>query len=221
MKLVIFDFCETLVNFQTADSFVDYVIEKEKYHQYNWVNTLEKFLIRSRALALVSKIFPELNPSKRLKLLQIRGVSKEKVNEYAESYYTEKLLPNLIPSVYALFKAHIEAQDYILIVSGGYAPYIKLFSEKHSVKGYFATEMASDSKKITGFFSGKDCLFQQKVVLLDRFLKENPIDYKSSVAYSDSKTDLPLLQWADEAFVISNKQSQAWASAFGFKEIII
>jgi len=221
MKLVIFDFCETLVNFQTADSFVDYIVEKEKYYKYNWIKTLVKLLSKTRILALISKIFPELNPSKRLKLIQIRGVSIEKVNKYAESYYTEKLLPNLIPYVYALFQAHIDAQDYILIVSGGYEPYIKLFSEKHAIKGYFATELSSNSKNITGIFSGKDCLFQQKVVLLDNFLKENPIDYISSVAYSDSKTDLPLLQWVDEAFVISNKESQAWASSYGFKEIII
>jgi len=221
MKLVIFDFCETLVNFQTADSFVDYIKEKEKYEKYNWVNTVTKILIQTRILALISKISPELNLSKRLKLMQIKGISNKKVTEYAEKFYAEKLLPNLIPSLYAQFQSHIKNKDYILIVSGGYAPYIKFFSKKHMINGYFGTEMASNSEKLTGFFLGKDCLFQQKVVLIEKYIKDNHLKFSETIAYSDSKTDLPLLQWADEAIVVSKNESQAWASSYGFKEIII
>ena len=81
--------------------------------------------------------------------------------------------------------------------------------------------MASNSEKLTGFFLGKDCLFQQKVVLIEKYIKDNHLKFSETIAYSDSKTDLPLLQWADEAIVVSKNESQAWASSYGFKEIII
>lgn len=220
MQLVIFDFCETLVSFQSADRFVDFIVEKEKYNKYKWVDSLGKFLTITRFLAVVNKFFPELNPSKRLKLLQIKGISNDKVEKYAAEFYEQNIMPNLIAPIYELLQQHIKNNDYVLVISGGYGPYIKLFSEKHSIKNYFATEMAFNANKLTGSFSGKDCLYGQKVILLENYLKENYIDYTKSIVYSDSSTDLPLLKWADEGVVISKNKSQSWAKANGLQEII-
>lgn len=220
MQLVIFDFCETLVNFQSADRFVDYVLEKENYRRYRWISTAEKILRRLRVLAVASKFFPELNPSKRLKLLQAKGIANEKIAYHAQRFYEESVMPNIIPPIYDLLQKHLANNDYVMVISGGYGPYIKAFSEAHQVKAYFATEMAHDTQKLTGLFSGKDCLFGQKVVLLEEYLKEHPVDYNHSIVYSDSASDLPLLKWADEGIVISRKKSQSWAAANGLKEII-
>jgi len=220
MQLVVFDFCETLVNFQSADRFVDYVIEKEKYHKYRWIFWLNRVLTRLRVLAVLSKIWPELNPSKRLKLQQIKGISEQKIAQYAQEFYEEKVMPNLISPLYKRMQDHISNGDYVMILSGGYAPYIKVFSDEHQIKAYFATEMAFEAGKLNGKFAGKDCLYGQKTVLLEQYLKDNKINYTKKIAYSDSFSDLPLLQWADDAFVISKHQSQPWAKTYGFKEII-
>jgi len=220
MQLVIFDFCETLVNFQSADRFVDFIIEKDKYHRYNWIAKLGKLLTKTRFLAVMNKFFPEFNASKRLKLLQVKGISRERVQSYAAAFYSQQIMPNIIKPIYELFEQHIKNGDYILVISGGYAPYVKLFSEKHGIKGYFATEMASRQEKLTGVFLGKDCLYGQKVILLEEYLKQNPIDYTKSIVYSDSISDLPLLKWADEGVVISRKKPQPWAKTNGLKEII-
>ena len=130
MQLVVFDFCETLVNFQSADRFVDYIIEKENYRKYRWLFQLNRILTRLRVMAVLSKIWPELNPSKRLKLLQIKGVSEEKIEKYAREFYDEKVMPNLITPLYQLMQNHVSSGDHVMVISGGYAPYIKVFSEK-------------------------------------------------------------------------------------------
>ena len=220
MKLVIFDFCETLVNFQTADAFIDYIIEKEGYRKYHWIHKLDIFLTKNKLISLINKIAPEYNPSKRIKLYQIKNLEKEKVEKYAYLFFENKIKTNLIEPLYELFLSHIDNKDHVLIISGGYSPYIKLFAETHKINGFFATELAFSSKKFTGFFKGKDCLFKQKVVLLKKYLESNKINYTSSVAYSDSITDLPLLCWVDEPVVISKNKSQLWAVKYGFKEII-
>ena len=220
MQLVIFDFCETLVNFQSGDRFVDFIIEKENYRKYKWVDYLNKILSKTRVLAVVGKFSPELNPSKRMKLFQIKGISNEKVNQYAAEFYEQKIMPNLIAPIYELLQSHLKNGDHVLVSSGGYAPYIKIFSEKHGVKNYFATEMAHDAMQLTGKFFGKDCLYEQKVVLLENYLKQNQIGYSKSIVYSDSPSDLPLLKWADEGIVISKNKSQPWAANHGLKEII-
>ncbi len=220
MNLVIFDFCETLVHFQTADRFVDFVLEKEQYRKYRWINFLARLLYRLRIIVLFNKLLPKLNPMKRLKLMQIRGIAESRIDALAKEFYQSEINPNMIATLYDLLLKHKEQKDFIIVVSGGYAPYIKLFTEQHDLNHYFATEIAFAKNKVTGFFEGKDCLFDQKVVLLNQFLKDHKLTFQKSIAYSDSFSDLPLLQWADEAFVVSRKKSQPFAKQFGFKEIV-
>ena len=219
-KLVVFDFCETLVTFQTADKFIDYVLENENYKKYRWLNTFKNILTKLRFLAIVSKLFPKLNLSKRLKLYQIKGVSKIAIDALAIQYYNEVLIHHKIKHLHELLLKHIDNKDHILIVSGGYAPYIKYFSEIYKLQYSFATEIEFHNNSATGMFSGKDCLFNQKVVLIETYLRNNKMIFDESIAYSDSITDLPLLRWADKAMVVSKGKSQKWAKENNFKEII-
>ena len=82
MKLVIFDFCETLVNFQTTDAFIDYIIEKEGYSKYHWIHKLDIFLTKNKLISLINKIAPEYNPSKRIKLYQIKKSKNNKLHKF-------------------------------------------------------------------------------------------------------------------------------------------
>jgi len=85
--LVIFDFCETLINFQTADRFIDFIIENESYKKHKWVANLDSFLRKSKLLSLFNKFNKDYNLSKRLKLAQLKGISKEIVDRNALDYY--------------------------------------------------------------------------------------------------------------------------------------
>jgi HAD superfamily hydrolase (TIGR01490 family) len=220
MKLVVFDFCETLVRFQTADRFVDYIIEKENYRKYQWIDLVQKILFRTRVLAVVSKIFPDLNPSKRLKLLQLRGLDEVKVAHFAKEFTSELIRTNLIQPIYNLMKEHLNQNDYVVIISGGYVPYIKVFAEQEGVNYFFATEMELYQNKLTGHFAGKDCLHEQKVRLLEEFLKKNDLQFSNSIAYSDNSSDLPLLTWAKTGVVVSKNKSQNWAKENNLSEIV-
>jgi HAD superfamily hydrolase (TIGR01490 family) len=220
MNLVVFDFCETLVHFQTADRFVDYVLEKEDYKKFKWLRFVNRVLSKLRVIAVVNKLFPEINLSKRLKLFQIRGIENARIVVLAKDFYEQELMTNLISPLYEMLQQHIDQNDYVVIISGGYSPYIKVFLEQHQLNKYFATEIALSNSKVTGFFSGKDCLYAQKVVYLNEFLKSNDIQFSKTIAYSDSISDLPLLQWANEGVVVSRHKPQSWARTYGFKEIV-
>ncbi len=219
-NFVVFDFCETLITFQTADRFVDFIIECEGYNKYRGLRKLTTWMVKFKLLAIIAKLYPELNLSKRLKLYQIKGLSRDFIKKYAEKYYYEILIKNRIDVLSELLINHKKNGDHILIVSGGYAPYIKYFSELHGVNSYFATEIEFVDEKVSGKFLGKDCLYQQKVKLIDFYIKRNKIEFDESIAYSDSITDLPLLKWANSAYVVSKGQSQKWAKEYGFNEIV-
>lgn len=219
-KFVVFDFCETLISFQTADRFVDFIIKNENYQKHKGLRILNSLMTKFRLIAVIRKLFPQLNFSKRLKLLQIRGISVDILENYAIRFYEEVLMKNKIDVLYNLLRSHKENGDHILIVSGGYGPYIKYFAQVHGINFYFATEIACVNNKVTGKFLNKDCLFGQKVVLIDSYLKRNSLKFDESIVYSDSITDLPLLQWADNAYVVSRDQSQKWVKEYGFNEIV-
>jgi HAD superfamily phosphoserine phosphatase-like hydrolase len=219
-KLVVFDFCETLVDFQTADKFIDFVIEKANYKKYRILNTLINILTKLRFLAILTKLFPKFNLSKRLKIYQIKGVSKTIIDTLVIRYYNEVLIHHKIKPVHELLLKHLDNNDHVLIVSGGYSPYIKYFSKIYKLQYSFATEIEFYKNIATGKFSGKDCLFNQKLVLIETYLKNNLILFEECLAYSDSVTDLPLLRWADKAYVVSKGNSQKWAVENGFNEII-
>jgi len=64
-------------------------------------------------------------------------------------------------------------------------------------------------------------MFDTKVHLIEEFLKSTNYNLKDSIVYSDSKTDLPLLKWASNAYVISYNKSQRWPYEVGLDEIIL
>jgi phosphoserine phosphatase len=76
-KLALFDFCETLVSFQTAGRFVDFVRAKLGSRR---MLKLEELRVKSKALrftAVANKLLPHYNFDKRLHLYQLKGLSKK------------------------------------------------------------------------------------------------------------------------------------------------
>lgn len=221
-NLVVFDFCETLVDFQTADCFVDFVIADRVKVITQLLDFAIKFLNRLRVIPLINLINPKLNISKRLNLLKIHGVkidvvrtkAMDFVNTVIQNRYNNELLHKL--------REHKKKGDYIIVSSGGYEPYLKLFSEKEEVDKLFCTQIEFKSGFATGKIIDTDCMFENKVKLLEEYLTNNrDIQFTKTIVYSDSISDLPLLKWANQAYVVSYNASQNWAVKNNFNEIIL
>ncbi|OYU85065.1 MAG: hypothetical protein CFE24_03655 [Flavobacterium sp. BFFFF2] len=220
MKLVIFDFCETLVRFQTADAFVHFVMQKLNKKESKFLRLLGAFLFKIKVIALINTFFPAFNPSKRLTLWQLRGVSETEMERCAQEFEQTQIRSQLIPELMEQLRLHQAAGDHIIIISGGYEPYLNYFAQQEGISVVMGTKMKANKGKLTGTFDGADCLKDEKVIRLNDWLLKQKTNYSSSVVYSDSATDMPLFVWVDEPVVVSNKKSQAWAQKLQFKEII-
>ena len=75
MKLVIFDFCETLVNFQTADCFSRFVLEKESR---NFILKTDLLLDKMKFYKFCSKFNLDSCSQKKILLTNLNGLNKEK-----------------------------------------------------------------------------------------------------------------------------------------------
>jgi HAD superfamily hydrolase (TIGR01490 family) len=220
-KVALFDFCETLVSFQTADAYVHYCRHKLDSKWMNFMATIHNVLIKTQVIRMLNYLFPRLSINKRLILLQLRGLPYTLLDKLAFEYYIKCLKPSLIlPLLNELKNKKLQGYE-IWIVSGGYDIYLKYIVREFDLNGLIATRIGfSNSNICSGCFDGRDCLRENKTNLLNERIPLNRIDLENSYAYSDSITDLPMLQWVGNGIVVSKYTSQKWVNENGLKEII-
>ncbi len=219
MNLVIFDFCETICKIQSANTFVDFCLEKlkKKGTYFIFLSWLSSNML---ILKVLSKFFPSYNFSKRVKLFALKGVNQNKLLIFANDFF-EQLLLVLNVEIVSRLEEHINEGDHVIIVSGGYFEYLNYFQSYFNIKAVIATKIAFKNGICQGYFDGVDCMFDEKISLIQTYIDSNSVKYEKTICYTDSVSDLSLLQWVDEPIVVSNKSSQKWPLEFSFKEIII
>lgn len=220
MNLVIFDFCETLCKIQSANTFVDYCLVKlnKKGLYFRFLSYLSSNMLLIKILA---KIFPTYNFSKKVKLFALRGTDQLKLSILAKEFY-EHLLTKLNHEIVSMLENHVNKGDHVIIVSGGYLEYLHNFKNYFNIKEVIATKIAFNDGICQGLFQGKDCMFEEKVNFVQNYIENNPkINFKSSICYTDSISDLSLCKWVDEPIVVSNLISQKWPKEYRFREIVI
>ena len=219
-KIALFDFCETLVSFQTADAFVRFVGEVTGSDRVARALRVHHFLERKGIVGRLYKLFPKASPGKRIVVRGLRGFPEQEIDTLAGRYYAERLRPALIPEVTGRLRDLQREGWRIVLVSGGYESYLRYFAREFGIapEDILATRLRFRRGVCTGTFDGKDCMYDYKTMYLDRRFRRRTC---TSVAFSDSESDLPLLRWADCGVVVRRRSSPApWAESYGFSELI-
>lgn len=209
MNVAIFDFCDTLVNFQTADEFVKY--------------TFSRYPNRLKRNVVFFPIKRKLIGNKSALLSLLRGLTEGEIDEAAMSFYDNIVQSNIFTSMEDIIHTYQESGYKIIIISGGYSVYINLYAKKHGIDKVIANDFAYKEKAGQKIFRGKctakDCMNQEKVFRLEDYLKGTSIE--KSVAYSDSLSDLPILKWADKGVLVSKYKCRKSASENNLEQIVL
>ena len=89
-KIVIFDFCGTLITFQTADRYVMFCIERlHDSKVVRWRHFIIRMMDKLRVFKIYNLIHPDNNWRKRMVLWQMKGVSYELCDKLAKNYFEE------------------------------------------------------------------------------------------------------------------------------------
>lgn len=217
-KVALFDFCETLVTFQTADAYVDFVREKLNDKRMCRIERIQILLNKLKVIKIVEKVTGyKYSINKRIKLSQLKGHRFSQLQVLAKDYYLERIKPNLIPEIMDRLEELKKDGYSVMLVSGGYDIYLHCFVEEYALSGLISTRIAFRNNICTGRFDGLDCLRDGKTELLNLYFELKP---HYSVAFSDSVTDLPFLKWVNEGYVVSRNTTQKWAIDNHLKEII-
>lgn len=214
-RLVIFDFCDTLASFQTADQFCKYVLRKELRHT---VLMLDWFLSRFYCYKLTAKLGYKGFSQKAFLLKGLQGLTRHELELYGKQFVQERIENQLNNVVKQRFSDHIAQGDVVVINSGGYEVYLLHFSNQFNVNYTFSTKFVYVNNVFTGEIDGKDCLGQEKV---QRMIESKilDIDYSDICVYSDSITDMPIFNLATKKVAIVKQNALPEWCQIGFEII--
>jgi HAD superfamily hydrolase (TIGR01490 family) len=185
-RVAIFDFCETLVPFQTGDGFLRLLVFKHKQS----IHKIAAYVITTRLWRKTLKLFAP-NQSTRDWLVPLtRGISEASVVETGYEYAAQ-LRPFLNEDMKKILNQHLSDGSSIFIASGGYEEYLQFFFDKSTQVKIVGSRLQYLNGSATGKLDGFVCLGKEKVERLRKIL-DQAIDQVESSVYSDCKSDAPL-----------------------------
>lgn len=200
-KIAAFDFCETLVSFQTADRFVRYSIHclNDRYR-----NTQYKlFCLKQKCYyyRFQDHLTSGSMHGKKALLKILKGLPEEKITNLAEEYYMKSVRPAFIRPVVQYLNELQEDGYRIVILSAGYSPYIQFFCREFGAE-CIANNFEYRNHIFTGRLERDDCYGAEKVRRFYEEIGEKTIDHL--VFVSDSMSDRPMFEIADECVYVIN-----------------
>lgn len=124
----------------------------------------------------------------------IAGRSETEEAERAAAWYRQQIRQYLVPEICARLEGHRKNGDMVALLTTT-TPYLALpLAEDLGVEHVLATRLEVRDGYFTGRAIGPICYGKGKLVWARRFARERGIDLGASYFYTDSITDLPVLE---------------------------
>ena len=162
------------------------------------------------------KVIKALNKTKKLERDYKRGlITFERVKEAMLSFlfeiddlngYIEKFVSSHMKNIKPWYLSR--KNDYDIVISASYELWIVPFCRKLGIKYVLATKTDKD-----GHIIGKNCKGEEKVRRLANTIPNAQI----VTSYSDSESDLPILNLAKTAYVVEGNKLIPYVKGYKFK----
>ncbi len=198
IKLALFDIDYTITRKETLMEFYKYIVSKD-------IKNI-KFLPRALYSGLMYgiKVYDE-KKVKECFLKFIENIEEKDLAILTKKFYDERLSKILYKD--ALDMMHkLKSEGYmVILISASPEFYIKEFYAIDDVDFIIGTRFTFENGKFVRKMSGNNCKRDEKVSRLKAYLKENNIeaDYENSYMFSDSLSDLPLLDLVGKPYLIN------------------
>lgn len=135
--------------------------------------------------------------------------SLNQLHAWREDYLNHEIKPFIRPKAVETIAKHKNAGHDVLVISATNAFVVKPIANQLfgvDLDDILATELELDDNGYTGKVKGRTNFKDGKIFHIEQWLakqKDKGITYSKTYAYSDSKNDLPLLEWADVPVCVS------------------
>jgi HAD superfamily hydrolase (TIGR01490 family) len=126
-------------------------------------------------------------------MVQFRGQSEAALESDAHAWFEQLVAPTIYPEAVELVRKH-QAQDHVVaIVSGATKFVVRPLARRLGIEHMLYTRLEVENGSFTGRVIEPICFEEGKIYWLQQFIEEHGIDLAKSWFYTDSITDLPLL----------------------------
>lgn len=124
---------------------------------------------------------------------QFSGQSEKQLAEEAIAWVEDVVVKTIYPEAERLVEEHLAKSDVVAIVSGATAFVVRPIADRLGIEHILYTRLEVENGLFTGRVIEPICFEEGKIYWLQQFIDEQGIDLAKSFFYTDSITDLPLL----------------------------
>ena len=197
MKLTLFDLDNTLLNGDSDHAWGQYLAEEDIVDRNIYARENERFFQAYRAGKL--DIFEYLNFC--LKPLATHSI--EELNIWHAEFMQKKILPMITQEARNLVEEHRKEGDMLAIITSTNSFVTGPIAAEFGIEHLIATEPEIKNGRYTGKIVGKPCYGIGKLENLRVWLINQRKHFLHTRFYTDSYTDLPLMEWVDEPIAVN------------------
>jgi len=217
-KVHIFDVDHTVVRKTSAEYFVQMAL-KEKIIRFSQISHLIIDWIKYK-LALPNNDFIE-NAVKRL-----AGIQKEDLERVAEDCFKKRIKKNIYTGVKSIIEELLKNGEKVIFATSSFDFIIKPLEKYFGIEGSLACQLEYSQGITTGKLVGYSFFGPKKKTAAQAWMESNGINPQNVSFYSDSYTDLPLLEYCGNPVavnpdgILARKAKKRGWKILRFKEVL-
>ena len=126
-------------------------------------------------------------------MLQFKGQSSAELEREATEWVAEAVVDTIYPEAERIVRDHQAQGHVVAIVSGATRFVVRPIAQRLGIDHALYTRLEEENGVFTGRVVEPICFEEGKIYWLQQFIEEHQIDLARSWFYTDSITDLPLL----------------------------
>ena len=146
------------------------------------------------------------------------GWPRDRIEALADRFVARDEQDGMNARVLHALGEHQARGDTVLIASAAVDVLVSRYADALAVDGQVSTALAWDGDRVGDGFASANCYGAEKLVRVQAWLAERGLSPSRVTAYSDSRSDAPLLEWADRAVVVRPRaKTRRYAASQGFE----
>ncbi len=122
-----------------------------------------------------------------------RGMEATKVKTLASDMFANYLSQKIFPEAISQIEEHKAQGDHVVLLTGSLDFIVGPIAEHFGVEAVLAAKLSEHAGKFTGELTTEPLIGEQKAIAMKKFAEQRGISLDICYAYSDSKSDLPML----------------------------
>lgn len=141
------------------------------------------------------------------------GIPAAEIKAMADECHERVMLPRSFPHAFDCIAAHRRAGDLVVLVTGSLDFIVAPLASEIAADRVLAPSLAEADGRFTGWLTGPPIGAEEKAHRMRQLAAAEGIDFAHSHAYSDSITDLPMLELVGQPHAVNPDRKLAAVAA--------